>query len=267
MWFELWVKDNYTVKQLSRISGHSTKKLQRIMLRELKNSPPDCDLAGYSHVLMDGKFLFGRRFCLAIILDAVTHKPVAGTIVKAESKRHLLPWFKQLKEQGFHPRCVTTDGNQSIISAFTDAWPGIITQRCLFHIRLQVGAWARAKPRYESTRGLLYLLETLSDISTKGKADAFCRQFLVLADRYAQELNGFDAAHPVEGDAIRAYSLVENALSHCFHYLDDPKIAPTTSALEGYIKQIQRVKGFDHNGLTMEHLFSFIAWKLHYDRQ
>lgn len=266
MWFKLWVKDNYTIKQLSRVSGHSIKKLQRIVLRELNRKPPDSDLAGLSHVVMDGKFLFGRRFCLVIILDAITHKPVAGTVIKAESKKHLLPWLWQLKEQGFNPKCVTTDGNQSIITAFREAWPGIITQRCLFHIRLQVSSWARVRPRYKSTRELSSLVETLTKITTKAQAGQFYRQFLVLSDRHAEELKRFSATHPVEGDAIRAYSLVDNALDCCFCYLDDPKISPTTSALEGYIKQIQRIKGFDHNGLTQEHLFSFIAWKIHYDR-
>lgn len=256
------------MKHLCWLSGYSRGKIRQIILRELVKQPPIKENLGqYSHVLFDGKFLFGRKYSLALILDVLTNKPIACKIVKAESKKHIQPWFDELKSNGFNPISVTTDGNQSIIYSFSQTWPSIIIQRCLFHIHLQVLSWLRVKPKYESTQALKSLIGSITTIQTKVQSELFKHQFLGLWNRYRPEITGFQSTHPVEGDAIRAYSLILNALDNCFHYLDDPNIAPTTSALEGYFKQIQRFKGFSHNGLTKEHLFSAIAWKVFFDSE
>jgi hypothetical protein len=248
------------------MSGYSKGKIRQIILRELiKQLPVKQNLEQHRHILFDGKFLFGRKYCLAMIFDAHANKPIACIVVKAESKKHIGPWLEELKSQGFNPKSVTTDGNQSVIASFMDTWPEITVQRCLFHIQLQVLSWLRARPRYESARALKELVGSITKIKTKAQAKLFEEQFLELCHRYKSQIRAFDSTHPVESDSIRAYSLVLNALDKCFHYLDNPDIAPTTSALEGYFKQIQRIKGFSHNGLTKEHLFRAIAWKVFFD--
>lgn len=268
VWFKLWVDGNYTVKQLTRNSGYSRSKLRHILLRELATTPPiKTNLALFTHIIFDGKYLFGRKFCLLVILDALSHRPIAGTVVKAENRKHLLPWLQLLKNQGLSPVAVTTDGKQTAIYAFKDLWPDVITQRCLFHIKLQVEAWLREKPRYASTRALLSLTGVICNIENIAQANTFKKNYSALEDVHQKEIEGFDRTHPVQGDAIRSFSLVTLALCNCFHYLNDPRIAKTTSSLEGYFKQVQRIRGFSHNGLTQEHLFHFIAWKLYYDNE
>lgn len=229
--------------------------------------PQRSNYAGISNVIFDGKFLFGRRCLLVVLMDAKRRKPVAATIAKAESKRYILPWLGKLKSQGFSPRSVTTDGNAGVISSFRQLWPDVVMQRCLFHIRLQVTSWMRRKPRYACTRDLLSFIAAITNIDSKQQAQAFIDGFEDLVQKHRQELATLDPAHPVQGDAIRAFSLVSHALDGCFCYLDDPDIASTTSALEGYFKQIQRIKGFNHNGLTKEHLFQFLAWRIYFDSQ
>jgi len=268
VWFRLWVDDNYTVKQLMRDSGYSQSKLRRILLRKLATAvPARTNLAQFTHIIFDGKYLFGRKFCLLVILDAITNQPIAGTVVKAENRKHTIPWLQLLKDQGLNPIAVTTDGKQTAIRAFGELWPAVITQRCLFHIKLQVEAWVREKPRYESARALLPLTGAICSVASTAQADIFKQRFNILYKNYKCELESFDSTHPVQGDTIRAYSMVRNALDHCFHYLDDSQISKTTSSLEGYFKQIQRIRGFGHNGLTQEHLFHFIEWKIYYDNK
>lgn len=226
--------------------------------------PISRSLSSHSHIVFDGKYLFGRKYCLLAILDALTKQPIICTVVKAENRKHLLPWLLSLKENGLNPKAVTTDGKQTAIYAFQELWHGITTQRCLFHIQLQVRAWVREKPKYTSTKALLSLVNSIDSINSGMQARLFEQQFTTLNKIHVDELNSFDHTHPIQSDALRAYSLVKYALKDCFHYLSDPKIAKTTSALEGYFKQIQRIKGFDHNGLSREHLFNFIAWKIYY---
>ena len=239
-----------------------------ILARCLALDPPArTDFAGAANVIFDGKFLFGRRYSLLVVMDANTKKPVAATVATAESRRYVLPWLSELKSLGFNPRSVTTDGNAGVIGSFKHLWPDITMQRCLFHIRLQVTAWMRRKPRYACTKALLCFIASITNVTTELGAQAFREGFKNLLEQHKQELATFDPSHPVQGDAIRAFSLVSHALDQCFCYLNNPGVASTTSALEGYFKQIQRIKGFDHNGLTKEHLFKFLAWRIYFDGQ
>ena len=265
IWFEKWL-DGYTLKQLHEVSGFSVRTLHRLLLRELaKPVPAPSGLETVTHLLFDGKFLFGRKYCLLTILDATTNRPVAGMVVAGETRRCITPWLQELKAQGLRPTAVTTDGRQAGIYAFTEAWPDIVVQRCLFHIRLQVESWCRARPKYPAAHDLKQLCGRLCSIKTASQAESFASAYWQLRQQHQETLATLDASHPVEGDILQAYRLVRNALSFCFRYLDDLAIASTTSPLEGYFKQIQDVRGFRHAGLTEKHLVQFLAWKIHYD--
>ena len=177
----------------------------------------------------------------------------------------MMTWLHSLKDQGLNPKAVTTDGRQTAIKAFCSVWPGIITQRCLFHIKLQTIAWIRAKPVYDSSKAILFLVNKIDWVKTPEHVKEFHEMYFKLVEAHKEELNNFNPTHPVQADTLRAYSLVRYALPHCFHYLDDKFIASTTGAIEGYFKQIQRIKGFDHCGLTEKHLINFLKWRLYFN--
>lgn len=265
VWFEKWLA-GYTLHHLADVSGYSVRTLHRLLLRQLAAPvPPPPNLATVTHVLFDAKFLFGRRYCLLVIFDAVTNRPVAGTVVRGETRACITPWLQALQTAGLHPVAVTTDGRRAGIYAFRRVWPEVVVQRCLFHIRMQVESWCRAKPKYPAAGALKQLCEQLCWVRTEAEAQGFQAAYRQLRETHQTELVQLNPGHPVEGDLIRAYQLMQHAVADCFHYLDDPQIARTTSPLEGYFKQVQKVRGFQHNGLTEEHLFQFLAWKLYYD--
>ena len=244
----------------------SSSTMHRLLLRELAQPVPAAPhLERVSHVLFDAKFLFGRKFCLLVILDGITNRPVAGKVVTGETRACITPWLYELRAAGLRPVAVTTDGRQAGLYAFAEVWPEIVVQRCLFHIRMQVESWARAKPKYAAANAIKQLCCQLCFIGTSTQAAAFQAAYWHLRATHQTELERLNSAHPVEGDLVRAYQLMRYALPNCFHYLGDPNIARTTSPLEGYFKQVQRVRGFQHNGLTEEHLFQFLAWKLYFD--
>lgn len=267
IWFERWIGGE-TVAQLLRYSPHSRSTLQRILLRELtKPVPVPTNLEHVTHVIFDAKFLFGRKYCLLVLLDAETNQPVAGTIASGETRPCITTWLESLRQSGLNPTAVTTDGHQAGIYSFKRLWPDIAMQRCLFHVRMQCEAWCRSNPKYDSAKALKQLCVAVCRIRDVQAADAFSRAYYELKNTYRDELSKLDSTHPIQSDILKAYQLLNNALGSCFHYIEDPKIAKTTSALEGYFKHIQRIKGFQHNGLTEKHLFQFLAWKIYYDTQ
>ncbi len=248
------------------ISGHSCSHLRRIILANLEHTPPlPEDLSGHAHLIFDGKFLFGRSNSLIVLLDATTHTPLAGKVVPSESGKYIQPWLEGLRQAGLNPTSVTLDGKPGVERAFQNVWPTIQTQRCIFHLVLQTVAWLRAKPRYASAKALKSLVLTLPAVTTYTQALFFQQQYEQLLTRHQEELSQLDPTHPIQSDVLKAYTLIGNALPQTFTYLTDSAIAPTTSALEGYFKQVQKIKGFIHNGLTRPHLFQFLCWRIYFD--
>jgi len=264
-WFRLWI-NGYTVKQLVRNSGHSRSKIQRIILYELAQAPPlPLNLSQYTHIVFDGKFLFGRKYCLLVVYDARTNKPIACHAARGENRRGIIPWLYALQRQGLNPQAVTTDGNPAGIWSFREVWPSIVTQRCLFHIKLQVTAWCRIPPRTELGIELTQYVNSLFVVKSNAEAEVFESEYRAILLRNKRIISNLDTTNILERDLLKAITVIANALPCLFHYLDDPKIAKTTSGLEGYFKQIQDIRGFRHSGLTEVHLKQFIAWRIYFD--
>lgn len=265
-WFSRWLKGE-TIEQLLKSYPGSKASLRRLLLSYLDEQvPPPHGLETVKYLIFDAKYLFGRERCLVVLMDAVTRTPIAGKVIRSETSAHIVPWLIMLRDAGLQPTAVTTDGRQTAIAAFRIVWPNIANQRCLFHIRMQVESWCRFRPRYASAGELKNHIASICSITSIIDVKIFQETYMDIATRHQLELTALDSTHPVEGDIIRAFTLVRLAMPHCFLYLDDGNIARTTSCLEGYFKQVQYVRGFQRNGLTKEHLQQFLAWKIYNDQ-
>ncbi len=100
VWFEYYLQ-GLTLKQLSELSGYSTSFLWKYINDQL-NKPVsnNINLSKYQYLIFDGKYLFGRKYCLIVLMDALTNIPIASKIVKSETRKYIEPWLKQLKEKG-----------------------------------------------------------------------------------------------------------------------------------------------------------------------
>ncbi len=205
---------------------------------------------------------------------------------------------KTIERKRLKPISVTTDGLDTVRKAFEAIFPNIIIQRCLFHIKLQGRKWLRIPPRTKPVKDLSLLVNRLVSIDTERQKSQFIQDYnkLVLKHRnYFKELSkkltidnyrnnirynkdfefNKEEYNPIkdtlriktstEKDLDKAYRIIKLAYPEMFHYLKDNNIAKTTSPLEGYFKQIQKLKGFDHNGLTKDNLFKLIEHKIAYD--
>lgn len=240
--------------------------MYNLLLRHLAIQPKiNDDLSSHKYLLFDGKYLFGRKYSLCILFDAKTSKPIDGIVFKSESYKYIYPWLLKLKLRGLDPVAVTTDGLYTAIRAFKDVFPGIATQRCLFHIELQVSMWLRFKPKLEVAKQLKALMPMLRSLYSNQQAVKFKKSYLILRDHYAKDISLLDRKSPVQDDIAKCFVLIDKALEYMFYFIDDSQVARTTSALEGYNKKIQDIRGFRHNGLTQEHLIQFIQHKIHND--
>ena len=286
IWFERWIKGE-TINQLTKASKLSKETLRKIFIHFLKKDPNyNLDLSKYKYVSFDGKYLFGRKYSLILIFDVLKNKPIVGKVVKSETRKHIEPFLRDLKNSDFNPEVVTTDGLYTVLKAFKTVYPNIINQRCLFHIKLQVNMWLRRPPRTEIGKELSKLVAKLLFVDNNEKKLEFINDFYKIKSKYFSLINLIKEKKTkqnfykeiylsssditriktsIERDLLKSIILIENALPNLFHYLGDKKISKTTSQLEGYFKQIQRIRGFQHCGLTKQHLFDFIKWKIYFD--
>ena len=186
-WFELWVREAYSIRQLSNLSGHSESKLKRIRRYWLNQEPPatEIDLSQYKCLIYDGTY-FHRDGCLICLMDASTQKIIASTYADREGFKSSHPWFESLKQRGLYPDAVAMDGEISVLRAIRTVWPKTKVQRCLFHIQREGMRWLRTYPKTQAGKELRQLLSTLCYVKSFKERKAFIRAFEQWFERHNQ---------------------------------------------------------------------------------
>jgi hypothetical protein len=260
-WFELWVKEGYSIRQLISISGHSRAKLDRIKNFWLEKEPPplsDNILLNAKYVLFDGTY-FHKNGCLAIIMDHKAKKPISYVYMDKESYYNVLPMLLEAKDRGLEPKAVTMDGHIQVIRAIQEVWPEAVIQRCLYHIQRQGMSWLRTCPKTEAGMALRKMLISLTDIKTDEDRLAFLEVYNQWNEKYREFIRALPRTSVANIDLKRATALINNALPDMFHYLQDPDIAATTNLLENFYSQLKQ-SYIDHRGLTETHKISYLKW-------
>lgn len=71
---------------------------------------------------------------LLLATDPLHDFPVAFALVSTNDQDHLARFLRQLRDHGFHPRVVVTDGSNLYPSLLATIWPHAAHQLCVFHI-------------------------------------------------------------------------------------------------------------------------------------
>lgn len=264
IWFERWIIEGYSVRQLCQQSGHSRDKLYRIIDYWLARSPAEShsSLEVCKHVIFDGTFLHRPKSIVAL-MDAKTNTVIRGKYgVGENSVSQLTAFFKPLKDRTLSPESCTTDGNPQAIQVLKELWPDIIIQRCLVHIQRQGLMWCRRYPKRTDSKKLREIFRQVTTIRSKEERDRFLGRVGDWEKEYGRDI----ARHPERGrvfsDVRRARSMLLKALPDMFHCLDNPSIPPTTNGLEGYFS---RLKGHyrHHRGLKPAKRNNYFDWYFH----
>jgi hypothetical protein len=263
-WFKLWITESCSIKLLCKLSGYSKFKITGIKNYWLEQTPSEkLDYEKVNYAVFDATY-FHKDGCLMNLMDATNQKIIASIYVQKESFKDAYPWFLHLKYQGFNPRFITTDGEQSILRAMKLVWPQARLQRCLYHIQHEGMRWLRTYPKTEAGKVLRTILSKLSSIKTSAERDEFIFQFQSWIHKYKNDVLSLPRTQVAFKDLNRTMVLINNALSDMFYFLEDPKIHPTTNALEGFHSRL-KADYQRHRGLSKKHKLRYFKWYCYFE--
>lgn len=258
-WFELWIREAYSIRQLSQLSGHSPAKLTRIKNYWLSRFPQqDIDYSAHPYIIYDATY-FHQDGCFICLMDAVTQKIIAHTYAPKEGFKSTFPWLEKLKANGLNPLYVIMDGELSVMRAVRLTWPKTAIQRCLYHIQREGMRWLRTYPKTQAGSELRAILSRLSAVKSFEDRDFFFELYYRWLTTHQKSVHALPNESVATKDLKRTMTLLKNALPDMFHYLKDPNVHHTTNALEGFYSRLksdyQR-----HRGLSKHHRLSYLRW-------
>lgn len=260
-WFELWVRESYSIRQLSRLSGYSQAKVKRIKNYWLAQNPPDLSKDKNSlskYLIFDGTY-FHKYGCCIIVIDSRSKIIIADSYVDKERFSNVYELLNSLKEQGIYPKVITIDGHTQVTKAIKTVYPNAKIQRCLYHIQRQGLSWLRIFPKTQAAKELRSLLLTITYIQTEYEKNMFIKSFESWQNKYKEFMNNLPNNSIAMKDLKRTVSLIKHALPNMFHYIYDNNIASTTNIAESFFSRIK--SDFQrHRGLTETHKVAYLKW-------
>jgi len=260
VWFERWICEGYSMRQLVAQSGYCRSTIQRIISYWLSRPPRlSCELQVSKYLAVDGSYLLARKTAVVGIADPVAKCLVEGRYGIKEGERRMYDWCLKLRKTGLMPKSITIDGLKQVQTLLEAVWPGVIIQRCLVHIQRQGLAWCRRDPHKAAVKHLRKIFETVTHINTIEERNQFISKWQEWEERFGKPIASRPGRGRVFSDVKRARSLVHYALPNMFHYLDDPKIPNNTNWLEGYFSRLKSHYR-QHRGLSGENRINYFAW-------
>lgn len=261
IWFQRWVYEAYSARQLSQQSGHSQAKIYRIIDYWLARLPREDNplIRECRHAIFDGTFLHRPKSIVAI-MDGSRNEVIRGQYdIRENSEPQLRSFLEPLKGAGLSLKSCTVDGNPQAIRVLRALWPGVILQRCLVHIQRQGIMWCRQKPRRTDARHLRNLFSCVTNIDTNSERRHFLHEFTRWEKHFGQQIDTQPERGRVFSDIKRARSMLQKALPDMFHYLKDSNIPRTTNGLEGYFSRLKDHYG-NHRGLKPQKRNHYFKW-------
>lgn len=260
-WFEQWILEGLTVKQIAKQKKVSRTTVSRTINYWLKKSPPKPkNLEEVKYIILDGTYI-NHRTGLYVVMDSQEHRVIHGEYGVNETGKHLENFYSSLQKEGLTPLSATVDGSLQQFKYLTKAWDKLIVQRCLVHIHRQGLNWLRHKPKRIDSIELRALLLQVLYIKTKQQAKDFIEGFNKWENRYGTKISRATNRGKVFSDLLRTRSMIINALPYMFNYLDEPEISKTTNALEGYFGRMKHMYR-RHRGLAPSKRKSYFSWYL-----
>ena len=225
------------------------------------------------YVIIDGTYI--GSWCLLIATDE-RQIPLAWQWCSTESQAAWEALLKQIPA----PLVVVCDGGSGIRAALREQWPDTLTQRCIFHVWLNMRTHLTLNPRTPAGQTLLEIGRHLRKVTTPDEAITWMQHlndwhtvygYLTRERSYAKrQLPGGVWDSPTgkkwwyTHDRLRkAYNLLAELQrrDHLFTYLKvgGPK---TTSRLEGGVNAVIKESLRQHRGMTNEHQKRAAEWVL-----
>lgn len=260
VWFDQWVAEGYSVRQLVSQSGYSQVKIRNIIRYWLDHPPTtEAALQDVKHLVIDGTFLV-NRIGILVVMDASNHSVISGKYGVAEnSDRQVTGFLERLKDLGLDPVSCATDGNPQVIKVVSSLWSEVTMQRCIVHVQRQGLMWCRRFPKRTDVKRLRELFLQVTLIDCIEERDRFLTRLSSWEDRYGKHIQSSREKGRVASDVKRARSMLVKAVPNMFHFLNNPCIPKSTNGLEGYFSRLKH-RYRQHRGLSQNRRSAYFSW-------
>jgi hypothetical protein len=269
VWFRKWIMERQVYRYLVRDSGMSESSIQRLFKSFLSRAPEVAIKPKHrTHLLIDGSY-FPNGLCLILYYDHDIRYVQLYRHTDEERFKEIYEDLLNIKKLGVEVYSITCDGHKSILKAIKKAYPDVIVQRCLVHIKRQVKNYLSTSPKTLPGLHLLRLSRQITRIKTQEQCGLWLLDFKLWHDQYEsyvkQKSYNTDSKRYwyTHKNLHAAYNLLLKAVPNMFHYLNDDQIPATTNRLENYFGHLKE-KLTLHRGLRLMAKRNFIKWYLHF---
>ncbi len=254
---------------LVRDSGMSESSLQRLFKRFLSKAPAVSIMPKHkTHLLIDGSY-FPNGLCLILYYDHDIRYVQLYRHTDEEKFTEIYEDLINLKKLGVEVYSITCDGHKAILKAIKKAYPDVLIQRCLVHIKRQVKNYLSTSPKTQEAKELLQISRRITAIKTQEQCGLWLLDFKIWCDH--NEAYVMQKSFNIESKRYwythknlhAAYTLILKAIPNMFHYLNDDQIPYTTNRLENYFGHLKD-KLTLHRGLRLQAKKNFIKWYLNF---
>lgn len=256
--YQKWLLSKFTLSDF----GNSYKVDRRTLDRWFKPFRDQDLLANEVNcrgkvVVIDGYYL---QYGATVLVAQMTENTVIGwSFTYAENYTTWLGFFYTIKS---FPLAIVCDGQKGMLKAIKLRWPGIVIQRCQFHVIHQVNILLTKHPETMAATQFKDLVNEITDVKTRDDLGSWLIQYrswyrqyqLFFKERTYQEYTtstGRRKWHYTHGHLHAANSHLKNALPNLFQYLRYPEIPNTSNRIEGGINALIQRRIDSHRGTTL----------------
>lgn len=222
-------------------------------------------------IVIDG-YVSSKRTCVTLIVQLTNGKIVTWRFARTEC---FVSWLETLEQIQEFPFAVVGDGQKGMLKAIKQRWPGIIIQRCQFHVIHYVCNKLTQNPESEAAKQLRILTIVICNVKTiedqrywLAAFKAWYKEF----ESYIKEKTYHDSLTPTgrqkwsytHSNLHASFSCVRNSLQYLFQYVKHPEIPNTSNFIEGSINASLQRKIDDHRGMPITHRQKLISVYLSY---
>lgn len=273
VWFNEWVIGKQTLDQVSKRSGYSKSKIQRLF-RHYLSKPPLFSIPQKEsvHIIIDGTY-FSSDICLVVYRNSEIKCTQLYRLSDNERYEEIKEDLENLIALNIHVQSITCDGHRAILKAVRKVFKrNIFLQRCLVHIQRMSRIWLTKAPKSICAQELLKITQVIHRITTQEQKLYWLRS-LYDWDVAFQSFINERSFNPVTSKSWYTHKMIRRvrhllirAFPDMFHYLEDDKIHKSTNALESFFGHLKDNLSI-HRGLTVVHRKNFIKWYLHLRNQ
>jgi hypothetical protein len=268
VWFEDWVTGKQTLDRISKRSGYSKSKIQRLFKYYL-DSPPTFSIPQKEsvHIIIDGTY-FTKDICLVVYRNSEIKCTQLYRLSDNERYQEIKEDLENLRALNIRIESITCDGHRAILKAIRKVFKQeVIVQRCVVHIQRMARIWLTKAPKSTPAYELRNLTQQIHRIKTTEQKLYWLRA-LYDWDLRHQEFISEKSFNPVTQRSWYTHKMVRRvryllirAFPDMFHYIDERKIHKSTNALESFFGHLKDNLSI-HRGLTEKHRKNFIKWYL-----